>query len=71
MSTVSNNPKPEKEVITGYIPTLDITVIFEQTYYKSGSPKSLEVKGFYYGKPDEKATLKFYGDLKADFEDEE
>ena len=36
--------------------------------YKNGEIVSTEVKGFYYGEPDEKATKDFYGKRKAKFD---
>ena len=47
-----------------YAETADITFIVEDTY-KDGEIISTEVKGFYYGEPDEENTKEFYGKLKV------
>lgn len=44
-----------KELVPGYIPGLDKTIIFEHTY-KDGELVKIELVGFYYGQPDEKLT---------------
>ena len=43
------------KIETGYIPTMDITVIFDFKNKESG-----EIINFYYGKPDEKITLEYW-----------
>lgn len=57
----------EKKIYTCQARNDDITFIMEDTY-KDGEIVSTEVKGFYYGEPDEEATKQFYGDLKATFD---
>ena len=55
-----------KEIYTTYASDTDITFIMEDTW--SGEDiVSTEVKGFYYGEPNEEATKQFYGGLKAIF----
>lgn len=57
----------EKKIIyTSYNNMLDITVIFEDTEI-NGKITATEVKGFYFGKPSEEDTKKFYGKLKAEY----
>ena len=56
-----------KEIYDCYSPSGDITFIMEDTY-KNGEIVSTEVKGFYYGEPDEKSTKDFYGKRKAKFD---
>lgn len=46
----------KKEVNTGYIPALDMTIIFEDCYNEENKQISTEVVGFYYGMPNEKVT---------------
>lgn len=55
-----------KKVYTVYSNTEDITFILEDTELY-GNVISTEVKGFYFGEPDEKATEQYYGSLKAEF----
>lgn len=57
----------EKKIYTCYASKDDITFIMEDTY-KDGKVILTEVKGFYYGEPEEEATKQFYGDLKATFD---
>ena len=57
----------EKKLESCYSPSYDITFIMEETY-KDGEIISSEVKGFYYGEPDEEATKEFNGKLKATYE---
>lgn len=57
----------EKKLESCYSPSYDITFILEETY-KDGEIISSEVKGFYYGEPDEEATEYFNGKLKATYE---
>lgn len=57
----------EKKLESCYSPSYDITFIMEETY-KDGEIISSEVKGFYYGEPDEESTKKFNGKLKAKYE---
>lgn len=54
----------EKKIETCYSPSADITFIMEETY-KGGKFVSMEVKGFYYGEPDEEMTKQCYGVLKT------
>ena len=46
-------------------------LITKEKFTDDGEPYSLEVKGFYYGEPDEQSNKTFYGDLIAHFSDEE
>ena len=60
--------KPNKREVYGmYAPSYDITFIMEEYFTDDGVPISLEVKGFYYGEPNEYCNKEYYGDLKADF----
>lgn len=59
------------EVYGIYAPDHDITFVMEECFTDNGEPISLEVKGFYYGEPDEQSNKTFYGDLIAHFSDEE
>lgn len=46
----------------------DITFIMEDVYKGDNEDlASTEVKGFYYGSPDEESNKKYYGKLKANF----
>lgn len=56
-----------KEVYEVYSPNYDITTIFEDVIIGE-KVISTEVKGFYWGKPEEEATQQFYGKTKATFE---
>lgn len=56
-----------KKIISGYIPTMDITVIFEDTYNSNDDLIKQELKGFYYGQPNEQYDNEFYNDLVATF----
>lgn len=56
----------EKKIYTTYSPKADITFIMEETFI-NGENVSTEIKGFYYGEPDEKCTKEFYGKLKAEY----
>lgn len=56
----------EKTIESCYSPTADITFIIEDIW-KDGEAISTEVKGFYYGEPDEESTKYFYGKLKAEY----
>lgn len=49
-----------KEVFQGYVEELDITVIFEDVM-NGEEAVSNEVKGYYYGKPDEEGMKTYYG----------
>jgi hypothetical protein len=58
------------EIETAYSPETDMTFILKETIkIVNGEEEciSTEVKGFYYGEPDEDATKEFYGKLKADY----
>lgn len=57
---------PTIEVYGVYAPEHDLTFIMEETYNDDGEPVSLEVKGFYYGEPNDECNKTFYNDLKAD-----
>lgn len=56
---IKSNSK--SEIITSYNSEMDITVIFLDT------GKAMEIKGFYYGKPNDVDTKEFNGKLKAEF----
>ena len=56
-----------REVFGMYCKEYDMTFIVEQEFDNEGEPKSLEVKGLYYGEPEEGQNLKFYGDLVIDY----
>lgn len=58
------------KIISGYIPTMDITVIFEDTYNSNDDLIKQELKGFYYGQPNEQYDKEFYNDLVATFTSE-
>lgn len=45
----------------------DVTVIVEEVYSPDGEPISTEIKGFYFGEPDEESNKTFYGKLKATY----
>ena len=51
----------KSEIITSYNSEMDTTVIFLDTN------SAMEIKGFYYGKPNDADTKQFYGKLKAEF----
>lgn len=55
----------KKEVYTAYSPFHDISFIMEDVIAPGGH--TTELKGFYYGQPDEEATSIFYGKTKAIF----
>lgn len=57
----------KREVYGIYQPNHDITFIMEELYNDNNEPISLEVKGFYYGEPNDNDIKTFYGDLRADF----
>lgn len=59
-----------KKVVYGvYAPDHDLTFIMEECITRDNEPISLEVKGFYYGEPNDYDNQTFYGDYKADFSD--
>lgn len=58
------------EVYGMYAPNYDITFVMEEKFTDDDEPVSLEVKGFYYGEPNEYCNKTFYGDLIAHFNDE-
>jgi hypothetical protein len=41
----------------------------EETFDDENNCVALEVKGFYFGEPNDSATKTFYNDLKAEFTD--
>ena len=45
----------------------NITFVMEKVFDNEDKPVSLEVKGFYYGKPNNNDIKTFYNDYKADF----
>ena len=54
------------EIYTTYAPDTDTTFILEDVW-NGEDLVSTEVKGFYYGAPNEDDTKEFYGGLKAEF----
>ena len=50
-----------------YVPTDDITVIFEEFRDSDNAPTRLIMRGFYYGEPDDTDTQSFYKDYEAEF----
>jgi len=56
----------KKVVYTVYAKEDDLTFIMEDTY-KDDVVISKEVKGFYFGEPQEEFTKDYYGEIKADF----
>jgi hypothetical protein len=60
--------KLTKNVYPVYSRENDITTIFEDVC-NGDILISTEVKGFYFGIPDENTTNQFYGKLKADYSD--
>lgn len=52
---------------TPYFESEDKTLIFEYIYMDD-KLLSCELKGFYYGEPNEEDTKIYYGKLKAEFE---
>ena len=57
----------EKKLESCYSPYYDITFIMEEIY-KDGEVISSEVKGFYYGEPDEESTKYFNGKRKCKYD---
>ena len=55
-----------KTVYNVYSEDGGMTFIMEDTY-KKDKLISTEVKGFYFGRPDEKTSKLYYGDLKAEY----
>ena len=51
-----------------YIPTDDITVIFEEYLNEHSGVYKLVMRGFYYGKPDDDEIHNFYKDYEARFD---
>lgn len=58
--------KTTTKVYQGYSDELDITTIFEDTLI-ADEVVSTEIKGFYYGRPDNEGLESFYGKSKATF----
>lgn len=54
-------------VFGSYNRNADVTVIVEEVYSPDGEPISTEIKGFYFGEPDEESNKTFYGKLKATY----
>lgn len=62
--------KMKKEIEVGYIPELDRTVIFENTYHPNGNIKSTKIIGWYFGSPEKSATAEFSdGGIEAYFDE--
>ena len=53
-----------KTIYETYSPDTDMTFILEDTF-KDDDLISTEVKGFYFGKPNDEYTKQFYGKMKA------
>lgn len=64
---LDNEDTKNSEVYGSYIPTDDITVIFEEFRDKDNVPTRLIMRGFYYGEPDDTDTQSFYKDYEANF----
>ena len=61
--------EPVQENIYGsYIPTDDITVVFEEWLDEDGQVNKLMVRGFYYGGPNKENNEAFYRDYEAHFD---
>lgn len=58
----------DKTIYTAYVPETDMTFILEDILRIDGEVASTEVKGFYFGEPNDEATKEFYGKIKAVFE---
>lgn len=56
----------KKKIEVAYSPSHDITFILEECYMNE-KIVSTELVGFYYGKPDEKNTIAYYGKIKAEY----
>lgn len=56
----------QKRTYTTYAPETDQTFIFEETDYKEIT--HIECVGWYYGEPDESATIQFRGKLYAEID---
>lgn len=55
------------ELYTVYSPEGDMTFIMEDTY-EGEDLKSVEVKGFYFGEPNDIETFEYYGKVRAEME---
>lgn len=60
------NKQFKKKVDVAYSPSHDITFILEECYMNE-KIVSTEIVGFYYGEPDEKNTIAYYGKIKAQY----
>lgn len=58
--------KIEKNIENVYCKSTDITFIMEHTYVNN-ELKKIEVKGFYFGEPNEEDTKEFYNKISAKF----
>ena len=59
----------QTKIYTIYSEEANMTFIMEDTYDTDQELLiSTEVKGFYYGDPDDEATKIFYGEVKTEFE---
>lgn len=67
LTLVVDDPIP-RDIYGSYIPTDDITVIFEQWLDEDGQVSKLMVRGFYYGKPNDEDNDTFYRDYEAHFD---
>jgi hypothetical protein len=56
----------ENTIYQTYSSNQGMTFILEDIY-RDGVLVSTEVKGFYFGEPDDQAKLQFFGKLKAEF----
>lgn len=56
------------EIYGIYQQNYDITFVMEEKFTNDNEPVSLEVKGFYYGEPDEELNKEYYGKTKCRFD---
>jgi hypothetical protein len=66
MNSVLLEGKREKSTHQTYSSETDMTFIVEDVY-KGDTLLSTEVKGFYFGEPNEESKSQFLGNLKAEF----
>lgn len=64
---IDNEDNKNSTVYGSYVPTDDITVIFEEFRDEDYVPTRLIMRGFYYGEPDDTDTQSFYKDYEANF----
>jgi hypothetical protein len=56
------------EIYGVYSREYDITFIMEEKFTNDNEPVTLEVKGFYYGEPDDRFNKEYYGKTKCRFD---